>query len=154
MLNSIQDCPETHKIADFLSANEQVITEIVKKLLIMCNCDVLTNGQGLELRFYLSFGETKAVFYFRNLFLEIATIDRDADPLQFDDKLHDYHYFMSKASFIIKSKLEILLRLLKSDDTDKTIDEIFNEFNGERIIIEKIENRRRKNGTDQNATNN
>jgi hypothetical protein len=154
MINSMQDCPETHKIAAFLSANEQIISEIVKKLLIMCDCNVVTSGQGLELRFDLSFGDMKAVFYFRNLFLEIATVDRDAEPLQFDEKLHNYHYFVSKASFIIKSKLEILLRLLKSDDTDKTIDEIFNEFNGERIIIKKMDNLRGKNGTDQNTANN
>jgi len=154
MLNSQQDYSETGKIAVFLSATAQVITETVKKLLIMCGYEVVVNGQGLELRYEVSFGDMKAVFYFRNLYLEIATVDRDAEPLRFDEKLRDHYYFVSKASFIIKSKLDILLKLLKSDDTDKTIDEIFTEFNGERIIIEKLDNLRRKNGNNQNAANN
>jgi hypothetical protein len=120
----------------------------------MCGCEVVINGQGLELRYEVSYGDMKAVFFFRNLYLEIATVDRDVEPLQFDEKLRDYYYFVSKASFIIKSKLEILLKLLKSDNTDKTIDEIFTEFNGERIFIEKLDNLRRKNGTNPNAANN
>lgn len=154
MPDSKQDWLENHKIATFLSATAQAIEEIVSKLLAMCGCEVLASGQGLKLQYDVTYDGIKAVFYFRNLFLEIATVDRDAEPLQFDEKLRDYRYFVSKASFIIKSKLEILLKLLKSKDTDKTIDEIFAEFNGERILIEKVNNPGRKNGTNPNPANN
>jgi negative regulator of replication initiation len=137
----------TSKIAGFLSATGHVIADIVRRLLVMHDCEVTANGEAMELEYDVTYGDKKAVLYFRNLYLEIATVDRDAEPLQFDEKLCDYHYFVSKASHVIKSKLEILIRLLKSENTDKTVDEIFTEFDGERIIIEKMDNIRRKNGS-------
>ena len=154
MTNFNEDCTDTNKVATFLSATGKVIAEIVRLLLVRFGCEVLANGQGLELQYNVACGDMKATLYFRNLYLEIATIDRDAEPLQFDEKLSDYSYFLSKASFVIRSKLEILLKLLKSDDVNKTIDEIYDEFKGERIFIEKVGKLRRKNGTCPNPANN
>jgi len=154
MTNLNQDCTDINKVAAFLSATEKVIAEIVRQLLVRFGCNVSAKGQGLELQYDVLCSDMKATLYFRNLYLEIATIDRDADPLQFDEKLSDYSYFLSKASFIIRSKLEILLKLLKSEDVNKTIDEIYEEFKGERIFIEKVGKIRRKNGTCTNSANN
>jgi hypothetical protein len=154
MTNLNQDCSESSKVAAFLAATGSIIAEIVKQLLVKFGCRVLAKGQGLELQYDVTCRDMKATLYFRNLFLEIATVDRDADLLQFDEKLNDYGYFLSKASFVIKSKLEILLKLLKSEDVNKTIDEIYEEFKGERIFIEKVGKLRRKNGTCPNPANN
>jgi len=145
---------EAIKIASFLVATTRAIAEITRKLLEMCGCEVTAIGEALDLQYDVRYGDMKAVLYFRNLYLEIATVDRDAEPLQFDEKLRDYNYFSAKATHIIRSRLEILLKMLESKDTDRTIDEIFNEFDGERIVIEKAGNIRRKNGTYPNATNN
>jgi len=154
MTNLNQDCTDTNKVAAFLSATEKVIAEIVRQLLVRFDCKVSVKGQGLELQYDVACGDMKATLFFRNLYLEIATLDRDAEPLQFDEKLSDYTYFLSKASFIIRSKLEILLKLLKSDDINRTIDDIYEEFKGERIFIEKVGKLRRKNGACSNPANN
>ncbi len=154
MTNPNQDCTDANKVTAFLSATGKVIAEIVKQVLVKFGCKVSARGDGLELQYDVACGDMKATMYFRNLYLEIATVDRDAEPLQFDEKLRDYSYFLSKASFVIKSKLEILLKLLKSEDVNKTIDEIYNEFKGERIFIEKVGKSRRKNGTNPNAADN
>ena len=154
MTNLNQDCADTNKVAVFLSATGKVIAEIVRQLLVRFGCKVSARGEGLELQYDVFCEDMKATLYFRNLYLEIATVDRDTDPLQFDEKLSDYSYFLSKASFVIRSKLEILLKLLKSDDVNKTIDEIYDEFKGERIFIEKVGKLRRKNGPCPNPANN
>jgi hypothetical protein len=154
MTNLNQDDIESNKIAAFLTVTGKVIAEIVRLLLVRFGCRVSVKGQGLELQYDVACGDMKATLYFRNLYLEIATLDRDADPLQFDEKLSDYTYFLSKASFVIRSKLEILLKLLKSEDVNKTIDEIYDEFKGERIFIEKVGKIRRKNGSCPNPANN
>src|SRR4030042_1308576 len=98
-----KECSDDGRIAFFLSATAAIITEMGRRLLVVHGCGVQANGEGLELSLDVVYGEKKAVFYFRNLYLEIATVDRDAEPLQFDEKLRDYRHFLSKTSHVIKS---------------------------------------------------
>ena len=144
---------ELAKIARFLGVLAPFIQETVKRSLVASGFEVVASGKGFNLSYDIRHEDKRAVFYFRNMYLEIATIDRDTEPLQFDERLGDYRYFLSKTFNVIKSKLDILHKLLKSKDTDKTIDEIFAEFNGGRILIEKVENPRRKNGTNPSTAN-
>jgi hypothetical protein len=142
----IDEEQELSKIADFLAATAGCIKSTIRMILERAGCNVIEHGDKFNLYFEVRYGENCAHFFLQNLYLEIATRDRDARPLQFDEKLNDYSYFLSKASFVIRSKLEILLKLLKCNDVNKTIDEIYEKFKGERIFIEKVGKSRRKNG--------
>jgi hypothetical protein len=148
------DSEELAKIARFLTVLAPFIQETVKRPLIASGFEVVASGEGFDLSYDIRHEDKRAVFYFRNMYLEIATVDRDAEPLKFDERLGDYRYFLSKTFEVIKSKLDILLKLLKSTDTDKTIDEIFAEFNGGRVLIEKVNKPGRKNGSNPNPANN
>ena len=130
---------ENIRIAQFLSATSDFIKGAVRKILMMAGCKIVEQGNGLNSCYEIRYKDNKACLFFRNLYLEIATKDRDVEPLEFDERLRDYEYFLSKTSHVIKSKLEILLKFLRSTDTEKTIDDIFKEFSGERIIIEKVD---------------
>jgi hypothetical protein len=68
----------------------------------------------LKTEFHIKSGEKEMTFYLHNLLLEIATIDRDENPLRFDDRLVDFDYFAKKTARIIESKLKILFKLLSA----------------------------------------
>jgi hypothetical protein len=63
-------------------------------------------------------------FFVHNLFLEIATKDRDEKPLRFDEGLCDFDYFMDKTTRLIQSKLNILSRLIPAEDMEAAIESI------------------------------
>lgn len=134
------------KIAGFLVATAETFAATIRRLLLMCGCEVSAFGENLDLRYEIGYHGRVAVLYFRNLYLEIATVDRDAEPLEFDEKLRDFGYFSSKAVHVIKSKLTPLMQMLEATDLDETIGEILENFSGERIVVEKT---RRENGTGQ-----
>jgi len=79
-------------------------------------------------------------FCLHNLLLEIATIDRDEQPLRFDQKLRNIDYFARKTAQIAESKLRILFELLAEDNLDKAIDSITQEANNyQRIRIPRFD---------------
>jgi len=142
----IEEAREIIKTANFLAATAHFIEAVVKGILEMAGCEIAKHGEALELRYDVKHGDKTTSLFFRNLYLEIATVDRDAERLEFDERLRDYAYFLSKTSSVVKSRLEILLKMLYSEDTDKTIDEIFNDFKGGRLYIERLGDSSRSKG--------
>jgi len=63
--------------------------------------------------------EVKAQFFLHNLYLEIATKDRDDEPLEWDTRLLDSSFFQEKATTIIFSKIRPLLIALSTNDAKK-----------------------------------
>ena len=102
--------------------------------------EVEQKGSGAGLVFSIKSGEKEAEFYLHNLFLEIATIDRDAQLLMFDEKLRDFDYFMTKMGQLIASKLNVLLQVLGHDDLEAAIENIAKDSKQyERIRIWKFD---------------
>ncbi|MGA2916606.1 MAG: hypothetical protein ABSE89_11330 [Sedimentisphaerales bacterium] len=120
----MQNQEEIAKINHFLSAILPVIVRSMKTFLQTAGLEVEEKGCGLDTAFLIKAGEKETEFYLHNLFLEIATIDRDEIPLRFDEKLQDFDYFAAKSAKLIDSKLRILFELLSQDDVDKVIDNI------------------------------
>lgn len=63
-------------------------------------------------------------FYLHNLFLEIATVDRDENPLRFDENLRDFDYFLAKTARVVESKLNVLFHVFSKEDIDAAIESI------------------------------
>ena len=61
----------------------------------------------------------KAEFFLKNLYLEIATKDRDDELLEWDARLLDFSFFREKVTGVISSKIRPLLIILSTDDTEK-----------------------------------
>jgi len=97
---------------------------------------VTEEGAGLELVLSISTGHGEVRFFLRNLFLEVATLDRDEEPLRFDQDLLDFGYFLSKASDLIRSKLRLLLHLLQTESVEEACKKIQADSAGyERVRI-------------------
>jgi hypothetical protein len=56
--------------------------------------------------------------------LEIVTIDRDEEPLRFDEGLKDFDYFLAKMGRAINSKMRVVFEVLKEDDLDAAVENI------------------------------
>lgn len=66
--------------------------------------------------------DAKVQFFLYNLYLEIATKDRDIKPLEWDTQLLDFSFFKEKMADVIYSKIRPLLVTLSTDDA-KEMDE-------------------------------
>jgi hypothetical protein len=101
-----------------------IVANIIKKILQSLNWEVKEEGKGLDLAFHIKSGEKDIKFFLHNLLLEIATIDRDQEPLRFDERLLDFDFFMDKTAHLTESKLNILFHLFGKEDLDTAIDNI------------------------------
>ena len=136
----MQNQNEITKINRFLTMVSPVITEIVKKILQSLSCEVVRKGDGLDMVFLIKAGEKQMEFYLHNLFMEIATVDRDEEPLRFDENLRDFDYFLAKTARVVASKLNVLFKLLGAEDVDTALDSISQLANQyERIRIWRID---------------
>ena len=129
---------EIIKIAEFLSAASCFIKELVKLILEKAGCEVTEKGEGLNLCYEIQYKDNKASLFFQNLYLDIATKDREAKPPEFDENLNDFRYFLVKAMKAINLRVKPIVKLLRSDDADKAIENILNDFNDGRIMIQKL----------------
>jgi len=112
------------QITRFLCMVSPIVAEIVRTILKSFDWQLSEDGKGLDLAFYIKSGEKEAKFFIHNLFLEIATQDRDEELLRFDEKLCDFDYFLAKTTRLIQSKLNILLRVLGEENVDKAVESI------------------------------
>lgn len=120
----MQHLKDLVKINTFLQFAHPVIIGFVESVLQAAGSDITRHGQGLKTYFSIRTDDTETRFYMQNLLLEIATIDRDQQPLRFDQGLEDFDYFTDKASRITESKLKILFELLSQDNVDDAIKSI------------------------------
>ncbi len=120
----MQNHNEITKINAFLSLVTPMVAGVVRTILETLDFQVIEKGQMFELIFSIKKGEKQAEFYLQNLLLEIATVDRDENPLRFDMKLRDFDYFLAKTCRLIPSKLNVLFHLFGKEDVDEAIDNI------------------------------
>ena len=132
----MQNQVEIAKINHFLARVSPVIVEVTRAILQALGCEVKEEGSGLDLAFSIKFSRKELKFYLQNLLLEIVTVDRDEEPLRFDEGLKEFDYFMAKMARAINSKLCVLFHLLKEDDFEAAIENICNDAKDyERIRI-------------------
>ena len=136
----MQNQKEIAKINHFIYVMLPIVVAYVKMLLQSAGLDLKEEGQGFDLVFSIKSGEKEAKFYLHNLLLEIATIDRDEEPLRFDEKLRDFDLFLAKTAHIVQSKLAVLSHLLGQEDVDAAIENISqNAEQYERIRIWRLD---------------
>jgi hypothetical protein len=121
---TMQEQIDIAKINHFLARVSPVIVEVTRAVLQVRGCEVEEEGSGLDLAFSIKFSRKELKFYMQNLLLEIVTVDRDEEPLRFDEGLRDFDYFMTKMARAINSKLCVLFHLLKEDDFEAAIENI------------------------------
>jgi hypothetical protein len=127
---------EAIKIAGFLTVAAPIITRLSRMVLESHRYQVTEEGAGLELVLSISTGHGEVRFFLRNLFLEVATLDRDEEPLCFDQDLLDFGYFLSKTADLIRSKLKLLLHLLETESVEDACKKIQADSAGyERVRI-------------------
>ena len=98
-------------------------------------------GQGINAVLFLISGNNdgrRVEFSFKNTLLEIATMDRDEEPLRFDHSLKDHNYYMHKVKRIMCSKIQIFECVLNSSshgDIHENLKDLFNTGGYERMRI-------------------
>jgi len=120
----MNDLKESERINRFLYLVSPIVAKVVKRFLESSGCQIQQEGRGLELAFSIKKGKKEAKMYLQNLLLEIATVDRDEEPLRFDENLRDFDFFLAKSAQLTESKLRILFHLFGEDDVDAAIDKI------------------------------
>jgi len=120
----MQNQNETAKINHFLCVVSPIIVGHMKMLCQSTGAKVREQGRGLDLSLLIKSGKKKIKFFLHNLFMEIATIDRDDDPLRFDERLRDFNFFLAKMTRLAQNKLKILFHLLLEEDVDAAIEDI------------------------------
>ena len=125
----MEDNEQQIKIAGFLRMALPIVADVVRTFLRAFDWRVAEEGEWLDLAFSVKSGPKEAKFFLHNLLLEIATIDRDENPLRFDDRLRDFEYFLAKTTRLLHSKMWILLQLLGQDDVDGAIENICKDAN-------------------------
>jgi len=132
----MQNLKDSVKINYFLQAVTPIVVDIVQAILKSTDWQIERKGKALDTWFSIKAGDKETVFYLHNLLLEIATIDRDQNPLRFDERLRDFDCFVEKTIRLTESKLKILFQLFGQDDIDKAIKNIEQSANQyERIRI-------------------
>jgi hypothetical protein len=120
----MQEQKEIIKINHFLNMVLPLVAELVSAILRSAGAEVQKEGSGLDTAFSIKSGEKEAKFYLHNLLLEIATLDRDEEPLRFDERLRDFDFFLAKTANAIQSKLRILFHVLEEDDIKAAVKNI------------------------------
>jgi hypothetical protein len=120
----MQGQKEIDRINDFLCAVTPIVARFVKTLLESAGLQVRQEGKGLHLAFSVKKDEKEAKMYLQNLLLEIATVDRDEQPLRFDENLRDFDFFLAKTARLVQSKLKVLFHLLGEEDVETAIEKI------------------------------
>jgi len=111
----MQNPKETAKINHFLSLVLPIVVDVVRTILQSFDWQVKEEGHGLDLAFSIKSGEKEIKFFMHNLLMEIATIDRDENPLRFDENLRDFDFFLAKTVRLTQSDQRQLF--LPSDDS-------------------------------------
>jgi len=141
------------RISYFLALVAPIVVKHVTALLQSAGFEVKKQGTGLDTSLVVSKDDRQATMYLENLFLEIATIDRDEQPLRFDERLKDFDFFLEKTADLTKSKLKVLFHLFADEDMGAVIENISKDAkNYQRIRIWQFDSVKNKtsNGVDQN----
>lgn len=137
---------ESERINQFLYFVTPIVIKFVKGLLESADLQVRQEGSGIETALSIRRGEKEAKMYLQNLLLEIATVDRDQQPLRFDENLRDFNFFLTKTARLTESKLKILFHVFAEEDVDVAIEKISqNAKQYKRIRIWQIDQKNQSN---------
>ncbi len=140
----MNDLKESERINRFLFFVSPMVVRSVKSQLQSAGLQVTQEGRGLSTAFSIKKNDREAKMYLQNLLLEIATVDRDEEPLRFDENLRDFDFFLAKLVNLTQSKLRILFHLFGEDDFDAAIDKIsLDAKQYERIRIWQFDQKKR-----------
>ena len=129
-------------ILSFLFEN---LPPVVKRMMEESGCSVKPEREGLQLCFQIEAGQLGAVFFFGNLYLEIVTKDRDAEPLEFDRRLEDFDFFARKVAVAVRGKVAVLQKVLKKGNLEQKMDEVWKLASDyQRLKILKLDLEQRK----------
>ena len=120
----MQKDKEIDRINHFLCLVSPIVARFVKMLLESSGLQVQQEGKGLDLAFSVKKDGKETKMYLQNLLLEIVTIDRDEQPLRFDENLRDFDFFLAKTARLVQSKLKILFHILGEEDVEAAIEKI------------------------------
>jgi len=117
----MQDMSEITKINDFLFLTGPAITAQVKMILPSAGLKVKEAGRGPDLTFTLKSGHKNIEFCPQNLLIDIATVDRNEEPLRFDANLRDFDYFLARKARVIEGRLKVVFQFLTEDNLDVAV---------------------------------
>lgn len=120
----MQDPNEITKINEFLSLAAPFVISRVKMLFESLGLEVQEEGRDNDLAFIIKSGEVKVTFLPYNMMLDIASLDRKAIPLKFDENVWQLDFFLAKTAPIIESKLRVVFETLAADGLDMAIERV------------------------------
>ena len=123
----MQNQTEIAKISRFLAVMSPVIAGLPRMLIEAAGMQIEEKGAGMELEYIVKSKDKQVTFYLHNLFLEVATIDRDEKPLRFDERLEDFDYLVDKVIRCTCSKLKVLFLLLGEKDPAAAVEKILQQ---------------------------
>ena len=103
---------ESHKISMFLVKAAPLIMTLLEMTFRHYGIGFTRGGKGLSMKYDLKKGKLSSKMFLNNLFLEVATVDRDSNPLRYDHRLNSFQFFMNRVKDVINSKLAVLLPLM------------------------------------------
>ncbi len=127
---------ENERISQFINLVAPFVCVIVSTMIRILGCQLSHRKSGINTVFTIKAGDKEIELYLQNLLFEIVTVDRDAKPLVFDEKILEPEIFLDKTFGIVASKLKVLLYLLSEEDAESAINKITQDSkNYERIRI-------------------
>jgi len=116
------------EITRFLACVGPGIISTLEVILSALGYEIKRSGKGINTTLHINApGKDEVNFFLYNLFLDIASIDRDEKPLRFDEKLKDFEYYTTKASRIMAGRVALLERILSAEGILKTQEDILND---------------------------
>ena len=120
----MQNQKEITRINSFLTMVLPIVIDVTKGILQSSDFQIMEKGHGLDLVFSIKSSKKEAEFYLHNLFLEIATVDRDEAQLRFNENLRDFDYFLAKMVRTVESKLRALFHLFGGEDVETGLEKL------------------------------
>jgi hypothetical protein len=92
-------------------------------------------GTGFDICYKVGKDSHSTILYIHNLMFEILTVDRDANPLEFDERILKSDYCMHKIAGQVASKLFVLFAWLDGKSAKEIADMVQTEGNYERFRL-------------------
>jgi len=130
---------EYDKINSCINKSLPLVLTLLESAFSDNNIDYTLTGRGLDMKFELKKNKFGSSMFLRNLLLEIATVDRDNEPLHYDYRLDDMEFLFRRILEIVSSKLRVLLPVMNGKDI-KEIERYAPNY--ERLKIAKLDGKK------------
>jgi hypothetical protein len=131
---------QNEKIWSFVEFIAPLVSAIATALIRSAGWQVSQTGSGRDTILTIQDKDRQFQFFLENLLLEIVTVDRDAQPLVFDESILEPETFLKKTLRALASKLNILFCFMAEADVEAAVDKISRQAeNYERIRILRMD---------------